>query len=111
MKIKVEGIEAAVILTIECSPRKNEDAAWTASPKGIIGADKGYWVRADTLGGAYRVVFYGTERSDEILMFDQVAQNLHENPFKRWQTGTGRHLSAGGKIPTTAAIVWKVLTM
>lgn len=111
MKIKVEGADMAVILTVEHSSRKNEDEAWTASPKGIIGADQGHWARADTLGGAYPVLFYGTAPSDEILVFDAVTGNPHRNPFKRWQTGTGRHLSSGGTMLTVASIEWKVLSM
>lgn len=111
MKIKITGAGMTVTLTVDYRSWTPADDPWTVSKKGIIGADKGHWVRGSSFGGGYSILFYADGVSDVILTFDQVTRFPHGNPFKKGQTGYGTHDSVSGVMPTGATVEWEVLSM
>ena len=107
MKIKVEGSGMSVTLNVSYSPLPGDDP-WTASPVGIIGADKGRWKRDSNVVG-FNILFYGSDLNDQILLLESVTAKSWGNPFKKGDSGSGTHESLGGTMLTGGTIDWKVL--
>lgn len=110
MRIEVTGTDKSIVFTVNYSWTPGDDP-WTASPTGIMGANKGHWVRQGGSGGGYSILFYGKGVMDQILLFDSVTIHAHGNPFRKGQAGYGLNMSSRGAMPYLGTIDWKVLSI